>query len=243
MLAIETATHAVGVGLADETGVIAATEILQGRRHAESLVVAIDSLLQVVGRTYADVTAVAVDVGPGLFTGLRVGVAAAKAFALALDAPIVTATSLEILAFDAADWLRTGDRIVGLVDARRKQMYAQHFAVVAGPDGMRVEAVGAATVLSPESVRQGLSVVHAANVANTANAANTLHSATVVVGDGAARYPDAVSGLSGVAVRPSASPSVGALLRLCGGRPGGVADAVEPVYLRAPDAEINWIAR
>ena len=98
ILAIETATIEVGVAVADETGPLATVTARPGRRQAETLHPAIADVCRIAGITPAELDAVAVDIGPGLFTGLRVGVAAAKALAGALGLPVVTATSLEVLA-------------------------------------------------------------------------------------------------------------------------------------------------
>ena len=102
ILAIETATQSVGVALANERGVVAHLEVRQGRRHAETVVPAVEQLLAHAEASMAEITRIAVDVGPGLFTGLRVGVATAKAYALALDVPVVAISSLELVAREAA---------------------------------------------------------------------------------------------------------------------------------------------
>ena len=222
-LGIETATHAVGVGLGDEVGLIGRTEVLRGRRHAETLVPAIETLLARTELTHADITAVAVDVGPGLFTGLRVGVAAAKAFALALGVPVVTATSLEILAHEVAVGGLWEGRVAAIVDARRKEVYAQLFDVSsAGAVPCGDPWVGPASDVA-ERIRGGGRVLG--------------------VGDGVARHPDVFSSMPGLQCLAPASPSVAALLALASLRSAVSADEVELVYLRAPDAEINWVKR
>lgn len=223
-LGIETATHAVGVGLGDEAGLIGRIEVLRGRRHAETLVPAIEALLARTELTHADITAVAVDVGPGLFTGLRVGVAAAKAFALALGVPVVTATSLEILAHEVAVGGLWAGRVAAIVDARRKEVYAQLFDVSsAGAVPCGDPWVGPPSEVA-ERIRSGGGRV-------------------LGVGDGVARHPDVFASMHDLQCVASASPSVAALLALAGRRPAVSADEVELVYLRAPDAEINWVKR
>jgi tRNA threonylcarbamoyladenosine biosynthesis protein TsaB len=77
LLAIDTATPQVGVALWGDEGPIGCLRAAEGRRHGELLAPAIGRLVSGSGRTMADLTAVAVDVGPGLFTGLRVGLATA----------------------------------------------------------------------------------------------------------------------------------------------------------------------
>ena len=99
VLAVESSTELAGVALADEAGVLATVTVSRGRHHAESIAPAIEFVCRragvaPVGRS----TPSGVDVGPGLFTGLRVGVGTAKALAFALERPLVTCGSLEVLA-------------------------------------------------------------------------------------------------------------------------------------------------
>jgi tRNA threonylcarbamoyl adenosine modification protein YeaZ len=98
VLAIESATDAAGVALADAVGTLAQETLGRGRRHAETIAPAIRSCCQIAGVTLSQVEAVVVDVGPGLFTGLRVGVGTAKALAYALGVPLVAVSSLDVLA-------------------------------------------------------------------------------------------------------------------------------------------------
>ena len=88
-LGIETATERVSVALGDHDGVIGSIDITRGRRHAETLTPAIEFLCRQADVKIDEVAVVAVDVGPGLFTGMRVGIAAAKAIALALHIPMI----------------------------------------------------------------------------------------------------------------------------------------------------------
>jgi len=104
-LAIETATESVGVALAGDDGIIASVEVHEGRRHAEVLAPAIDFACRHAGVDLGKIAAVGVDVGPGLFTGMRVGAATAKAMGQALQIPVVGVSSLDVLAAAAAGLL------------------------------------------------------------------------------------------------------------------------------------------
>src|SRR4051794_17603800 len=97
-LGIETATHSVGVALAGDDGVVALVEITGGRRHAEVLTPAIQFACAHAQIAVADIGAIGVDIGPGLFTGMRVGIVTAKAMAQALQVPVVGVCSLDLLA-------------------------------------------------------------------------------------------------------------------------------------------------
>ena len=102
VVAIETATETVGVAVQTPAGVRAEFALTGRRRHVETLTPALEHVLAQVGLVPEDLGAVAVDIGPGLFTGLRVGVATAKALAQSLGIGVVPASSLDILTEGAA---------------------------------------------------------------------------------------------------------------------------------------------
>jgi tRNA threonylcarbamoyladenosine biosynthesis protein TsaB len=231
ILAFETATQSVGVALADVTSdgshnLIASLEILQGRKHAETLIPAAEQLFAHIDSSYRDLTAVAVDIGPGLFTGLRVGVATAKAVALACDIPVLCGSSLELLALAAADDPRgvRGD-VLCVIDARRKELYGQVFRIGNGTS----VSIGEAFVAPAADVR-----------AQAEKQCEEMQCAlTVVIGSGAAGYLDVFNGLEIVAGLPSART----LALHASSFTSSHADTVELLYLRPPDAEINWVSR
>ena len=134
ILAIETATIEVGVAIGNETGPLATLTARPGRRQAETLHPAIEDVCRTARVSFAELDAVAVDIGPGLFTGLRVGVAAAKALAAGLGLQLVTVTSLEVLG--AASAPRPG-MVVPVIDMRRGEVAWQFSASPA-----RCESVG-----------------------------------------------------------------------------------------------------
>ena len=114
VLGIETATPQVGVAIGGHEGVIASFHTARDRRHAETLAPAIQFLCAQTQLELNDIGVVAVDIGPGLFTGLRVGLATAKAVAHACKVPMIGISSLDLAAFPA----RFSDRlIVSTVDA------------------------------------------------------------------------------------------------------------------------------
>src|SRR4029077_12966635 len=106
LLALDTATPRVSVALGDDGHVVAELQLASGtdrgqgvRRHAELLAPGIDSLCRQAGVRVADVSAVAVGIGPGMFTGLRVGVTTAKVLAQVLRVPVVPVASLDLVAY------------------------------------------------------------------------------------------------------------------------------------------------
>ncbi|MGI8750850.1 MAG: tRNA (adenosine(37)-N6)-threonylcarbamoyltransferase complex dimerization subunit type 1 TsaB [Acidimicrobiales bacterium] len=230
VLAIDTATPQVSVALGGPAGPIASIHVAGGRRHGELVAPAIAEVCRMGGISLQAIDGVAVDVGPGLFTGLRVGVATARALVSALDLPGFGLTSVEILAAAHRHQQRP---VVAVVDARRSEVFWAAFRP--GPDGPIQEAPAA--VATPE-------VVVAALVA--------LDGGALVVGDGAVRYRDLFAPLAGVEVAgpDDAHPSAAVAARLAVGRlaatGGGSADAaggIEPLYLRPPDVRIGWASR
>lgn len=120
LLGIETATARLGVAISDEEGVRASFDLVNAGRHSESLVPAIEFVCRQSGIELRAIEGVAVDIGPGLFTGLRVGLATAKAIAYAHGIPTVPVSSLEVLAHAARLTQRT---VVPVIDALSGEVY------------------------------------------------------------------------------------------------------------------------
>ena len=125
ILAIDTSASAVGAAIADAGGLIGQLELAAGRQASETLLPLTKSLLSLTGLTLADMDALAVTVGPGSFTGLRIGLATAKAWSQALAKPLVAVSTLEALAFNAVE-----DRclVCPIINAQRGELYAALFA-------------------------------------------------------------------------------------------------------------------
>ncbi len=252
LLGIETATELVGVSVADDDGPRATVWATGRRRHAESLAPAVAHVLDQAGLALADVEVVAVDVGPGLFTGLRVGVTTAKALAQGLDVGVVPCTSVDVLAAAAyaAGW--TGP-VAAVVDARRGEVFvARYVSDPAAVDGWR--QVSGPTRFSPADLAVELAGAGATTDGATTDGATTDGAAAgwLAVGDGARRYADALAVVPGLRVAGPVSPPPDALAALAvrrlaaGGPDGPVLQApaeVQPIYLREADARINWTQR
>lgn len=224
ILGIETATAHVGVTLGDHSGILGSTHIRSDRRHAEVLTPAVEWVCRQAGLRLAEVGVVAVDVGPGLFTGLRVGVAAAKATAMALRVPMIGLSSLDLLAFPH----RHSERlVVGVIDARKDEVYWAFYRQVPGG----VQRSGGYRITAPAEL--------AAELAAQAQP-------SLLVGDGALRYAGVLGAERGVEIGGAgmAYPNAGALVELA--RPKVLREEfvhvseIEVVYLRKADAQINW---
>jgi tRNA threonylcarbamoyladenosine biosynthesis protein TsaB len=227
ILGIDTATAQVSCAIGGHEGVLGSTVSSRGRRHAETLTPAIEFTCRQARVELTEIGVVAVDLGPGLYTGLRVGVAAAKAMAHALNVPMIGVPSLDLVAFP----LRfTSRRIVAAIDARRGEVFYAFYRPV--PGGLQRDGehrLGAPDDLVGELVASG--------------------EECLLVGDGALRYRDAFAGLTKVEVvgEELAHPNASSLVMLAHAqalreqfvRPWDLT----PLYLRRPDAEINWAIR
>jgi tRNA threonylcarbamoyladenosine biosynthesis protein TsaB len=215
VLAFDTATAATVVGLAvgDELH-SAADDPGPGERprHNHELLALARSLLDRAGLSFADLDRIGVGTGPGSFTGLRIGVATARALAQANDTELVAVSTLRALAVAAGE-----PAVLAVVDARRGEVFAAAWR--AG------EPVLAPRALAPEAL---------------ADWARTSGETWLGVGDGAIRFSDQLV-QAGVTVPEPASAvhrlDPATLCRLAVEAEPAPRDAVVPEYLRLPDAE------
>lgn len=125
ILNIETATKNCSVSLSNHGEVIACAEIAeQGYSHAEKLHVFIEQVLLESGVQFSDLKAIAVSQGPGSYTGLRIGISAAKGLCYSLDIPLIAIDTLEIL---ARQLQISEGYIIPMIDARRMEVYSAVF--------------------------------------------------------------------------------------------------------------------
>jgi tRNA threonylcarbamoyladenosine biosynthesis protein TsaB len=222
LLAVDTALDACAAAVARSRGdaveIVAVTEVI-GRGHAECLMRVVDTALARAGVGHADLDGYAVSIGPGSFTGIRVGVAAVRGFALAAGRSAVSVTSLEALAEEARA-LAPGRPILAVLDARKDEVYAQGF-----------DAAGRA-----------LDTAVVAPAATVARRAATLRA--VVIGSGAALLAAVDPTLEIAAI--TAFPAIDtiarlALPRLAAAKPDDPRPS--PLYVRAPDAKPQGAAR
>ncbi|MCP4657426.1 MAG: tRNA (adenosine(37)-N6)-threonylcarbamoyltransferase complex dimerization subunit type 1 TsaB [bacterium] len=223
VLGVESATAQLGVAIGGPEGVIASFHSNRQRRHAETLVPAIDFLCWQTRIDLDEIGVVAVDVGPGLFTGLRVGLATAKAIAHARRIPMIGVSSLDLVAFPA----RITDRlVVATIDARRDEVYYASYRGVRG----EMRRITEPRVDPPGAVADQL---------------RALGEDCLVVGDGAQRYADVFREVGRVEIAREGFrfPDAGSLVELAivkALREEFVPESmIEPLYLRAPDAHLR----
>lgn len=228
ILGIETATAQVGCALGGVEGVFASFHAARGRRHAETLVPAIEFVCDTAQVALDEIGVVAVDIGPGLFTGLRVGIATAKAMASALRVPVIGLSSLDLLAHQVRHSPRL---IVPVIDGKRGEVFSATYRHVQG--GV-----------------QRLSEPRVGTAADLANELRAHREEALLVGDGALRYADVLAEDSGqieLGQLGTQWPSAADLVELA--QPRALREEfvqpweLSPLYLRKSDAEINWEKR
>ena len=218
LLAFDTAGPECAAALAD--GIVAdAPRIVArrseriGRGHAEALMPTIDAVLAEAGIDYADLQRIAVTMGPGSFTGVRVGIAAARALGLALDIPVVGVGTLQALGSATARSRSTGTAVATL-DAKRGELYLYAQEIASG--AVRLPAT-------------------AMPIAAAADALRGSPEPLVLTGSGAPLLADALGGSDVTAAGTAESPEISdvALLGLAAapGKPPA------PLYLRGADAK------
>ena len=227
ILAIETASSQAGCAIGGHEGVLASAHTGINGKHAENISPQIAFVREQAGVEFSELGAIAVDIGPGLFTGLRVGIATAVSIAHALTLPVIGISSLDLLAFPAR-W--TSRLIVSALDARRGELFTALFRRVPGG----IQRVREVNVCTPEDLVAEI---------------QTFDEPSLLVGDGALRYSEVFESLGRIelAEQGLAHPSARAMVQLAHAR-AMREDFVqpwdlEPIYLRKPDAEINWSTR
>jgi tRNA threonylcarbamoyl adenosine modification protein YeaZ len=162
ILALDTATPLVAVALHDGERVVVDLSSEQPMKHGEQLAPLVQRALAEAGVDRFSLTAIAAGVGPGPFTGLRVGLVTARTLALALEIPVYGVCTLDVLAVEAADTGAVQRDFVVATDARRKEVYLASYDVdgarIAGPTVARpadvatdVPVVGEGALLYPEA--------------------------------------------------------------------------------------------
>lgn len=223
ILACDTATSILSVALCDGNRLAGEWTAESGRRHAEQLPGLIDRCLMDCGCTLNEVELLAVSIGPGSFTGLRVGVSAWKGLALALDRPLIGVPTLDAMARIAPF---PDQDVCPLLDARMKEV----FGAVYRFEGLSRRKLTDDLALPPDAFCALLDPARP----------------TVFFGDGARQYRDALSKnaphatfLDGPLWTPRASAVAEEALERSERGDSGDADQVSPVYLRKSQAEQN----
>jgi len=208
MLAFDTATPAITVALHDGGTALAESTTVDARRTGELLAPGIAAVLAQAGRTVAEVTDVAVGVGPGPFTGLRVGLVTARTFGDALGIPVHGVCTLDVLAYQTLQNGVPSGPFAVATDARRKEVYWAEYKDA-------LQRSGEPDVAHPSLVQERLAGLP-------------------VAGEGALLYPDAFP--TAIAPRHPSAAALAALVLLKLEQDPSSLLVPEPMYLRRPDA-------
>ncbi|GAA2715682.1 MULTISPECIES: tRNA (adenosine(37)-N6)-threonylcarbamoyltransferase complex dimerization subunit type 1 TsaB [Streptomyces] len=210
LLALDTATPAVTVALHDGETVVAESTQIDARRHGELLLPAVHRVLGEAGTALDAVTGIVVGVGPGPYTGLRVGIVTAATFAAALSVPVHGLCTLDGIAYAAGQAGMEGGFVVA-TDARRKEVYWARYA-------------DARTRVTEPAVDRPAELP--ADV-----------TALPAIGAGAVLYADAFGDVRGELPQHQSAAALAALAaeKL---RTGGEFLPDRPLYLRRPDAQV-----
>jgi tRNA threonylcarbamoyladenosine biosynthesis protein TsaB len=225
VLGIESSTPRASIALVTQTEVVASYELSRGKSQDQVLIPAAQRMLEDADVDWSQLGGIAVGTGPGLFTGLRVGVATGKALAQTLGISIAGLSSLDVLAYSVRYTRRV---ICTCIDARRNEVYWAFYRAV--PAGV-----------------QRLTEFRSAPADHCATEIDSRGEPVLLVGNGPYLYPDAFARpereieLAGVAdATPTAIPlaelAVSRLLREDSDR---LTD-VRPLYIRKSDAEVTW---
>lgn len=226
VLGVETATAQGGIAIVGPDGLLAEVTLSVTAGYGERLLPALERVLEAAALSPDAVDGYAVSIGPGSFTGLRIGLATVKGLVLATGKPLAAVPTLEAL---AATFPFCPHPVCPLLDARKNEVYCALFALEGGePVRLLEDAVCSLEALLPRITRP-----------------------TVFVGDGLARYGETLrrrlkeKALFPPPGRAGASPAVVAVrgrARLLRGEAEDV-DRLVPRYLRAPEAELTLRAR
>ena len=222
LLAIESATPGASVALVEDRTTLAAASRIDRVGHATFLVPAIDFCFHQVGWSPSDLDAVVVDVGPGLYTGIRVGLSTAQGLAAAFGIPVIPAVSVDAVALEA----RTGHRMIwAVIDVRRGEFAVSRYRPV--PGGVVKE--GTTELVKPEVLRAMV---------------DSSSGQSLVVGDVGSLPEGLFRGLHRVKTGKPRYPYAVALAEIGHGRYDKgeypAPDDIRPLYLREPDVTINW---
>jgi tRNA threonylcarbamoyladenosine biosynthesis protein TsaB len=222
ILSIETATPSASAALVDDGRILAECLLSGQKNHSQRLLQIIERLFDWTGSARESIDLIAVSVGPGSFTGLRVGISTAQGLAFALDKPLAGVPTLDVVASQATG----GDGLVSpMIDARKQQVYASLYR-------------RAGSVLAP---------VRPAAVLDAVAWVESLPEPALLIGAGAAVYYEhiaACAAAKGCTIAPEhlGIPRASTLAILarakyagCAGRP----ELVSALYVRPPDAFIS----
>ena len=215
---MDTSTVGCSAALWRDGGIVAGRWAEMARGQSEALVPMVQDVMIEAKHPYEDLDAVAVTVGPGAFTGLRIGLAAARGMALALSVPCLGITTLETIAHGVDKAARSGRNILTVLDTKREDIYVQAF-------DQGLDPIGPAAAVALEAVREFIPM-----------------GAVVIAGDVVDRVASVLEkDISDITIAPGLGiPDAAVVAEIAAARwhLGQDAPLPEPLYLRPPDAKL-----
>ncbi len=237
ILALDTTTRDGSVAVSRDDTLMAVVHGDGSRTHGERLPGEIERALAIAGISVGELELLAVASGPGAFTGLRIGLAAMQGLAMVLGVPVVGVSALDALAcatWPGLDGPRDA-RLVTWMDAQRDEVFSAEYVAATDATGFPWRAHEAPIVGTPNSILTGLE--------------GARRSPLVFAGNGARRYSAAIESWSEGRARvmdpPQALAPVVAIVgrRLAARGMAGPPHALQPLYVRRPDAELERLRR
>lgn len=230
ILGIDTATMVSSVAVADSNRLLAELTVETRLTHSETLLPHVEQVLSMAGIKRSQLEAVAVSLGPGSFTGLRIGLATAKAIAYGLDIPLIGIPTMEVLAWH---YPVPGVSVAGFIDAQKGNVYTAHYS---WQDSELHEDMGIRVVSLDDALKL----------------CSEVNGPVIPVGDmvgkklarlDKAEMPDNIIMPKKHLVMPrAANVAIAGLQKLNKGEVGSVMD-MEPIYIRRSEAEELWEKR
>jgi tRNA threonylcarbamoyladenosine biosynthesis protein TsaB len=234
IFSLDTSSQSGSVAIARDSHLLGVISTTTGEAYSSRIFRQLEYLLAETHLTLADFDVFAVNGGPGSFTGLRVGLTAAKAWSEAFSKPIVVVGGLEAVARQVAG---TADRVIPVIDARRGQVYAGSFvsASASGCDALIREAGDEDAVMTPSEFLAWLTPMKDLRGAVLATT-DSKYLASITSGS-----EISATGLRVCEVSPVLAPTM-ALLAYAKAQRGESVDALtlDANYVRRSDAELNW---
>ncbi len=226
ILGIETSTRTGSVAVVSEDSVIAQYSLNIEVTHSERLMSTVDRVLKDTGLVIADIDGYAVAIGPGSFTGLRIGLAAVKGLALVTGRPVAAVPTLKAL---AGNLPYSAYPVCPMLDARKKEVYAATYRL----EGADMAQIMAEAVLSLSLLSERISE----KTLFTGEASHLFREDIEKIFNDRALFAPVSS------ILPSAATVAGIGLNMIKSGKKTAPDSLTPMYIRRPEAEVAWEKR
>lgn len=232
-LALDTTTRGGSVAVVRDDKTVVVIEGDAARTYGERLPSEIEQALASSGLAARDLELLVVAIGPGAFTGLRIGLAAIQGLAMVTGTPVVGVSALDALAAAAWPLIAPSEPVVTWMDAQRGEVFSAHYRHAPPCHDFPWQHAGLPVVGLPESL--------------LSQSVNALGESLAFIGDGAVRYHSLITNAATRRVLPMphalapALAQIGQRLARCGA--AGPPHALQPLYVRRPDAELDRLSR